>query len=421
MTGRMVEEESLEAKVRTLAAASLTRLPALTDQVVDAVWSSVYRLDGPVPKDDLRRSCQDNLAAMLGVLAGRGLGAADVYRTARATGMRRAMQRCPLEWVLHAWRVAGQVIWDDFTRRAGPADVTALRSLVHAAKAVWGVSERFAAVMAAAYGETERDLLTGAGPDERRLVDALVDGRAHEVDALAARAFGFTPAGRYLVAVIERPAPGPGPPYRVRRALRRAGVSSVWRWRVDGQVGIIAADDPHAIAAVLRSHIAGRVGVSPQVKGFTGIPAGHRMAVRALAGLREGSSGVAVLDEYLPEALLASTPELAERLIQVAVGPLLAVSERNELLNTLAVWLASTGSAVRTAQRLHCHRNTVLNRLRRIESLAGLDLTQPRNCLLMELALLELSRSGQLSCPLLETTAAPRAAVPVRDPNTGPP
>jgi DNA-binding PucR family transcriptional regulator len=41
------------------------------------------------------------------------------------------------------------------------------------------------------------------------------------------------------------------------------------------------------------------------------------------------------------------------------------------LRETLRTWLDTGGSGSQTAAKLYCHRNTVLNRLRRLEALTG--------------------------------------------------
>ncbi|MGE3254840.1 helix-turn-helix domain-containing protein, partial [Pseudonocardia sp.] len=46
-------------------------------------------------------------------------------------------------------------------------------------------------------------------------------------------------------------------------------------------------------------------------------------------------------------------------------------------LDTLETWLAASGSATATAQRLHVHPNTVRHRLRRIAEHTGRDLDHP--------------------------------------------
>ncbi|GAB2984840.1 hypothetical protein GCM10023080_058130 [Streptomyces pseudoechinosporeus] len=57
------------------------------------------------------------------------------------------------------------------------------------------------------------------------------------------------------------------------------------------------------------------------------------------------------------------------------------------VLVCLAVWLECDGSAQRASERLYCHRNTVLNRLRRYEQLTGRSLARPTDLVDVSLAL----------------------------------
>jgi DNA-binding PucR family transcriptional regulator len=58
------------------------------------------------------------------------------------------------------------------------------------------------------------------------------------------------------------------------------------------------------------------------------------------------------------------------------------------LLRTLAAWLDTGGSAGQTAAQLYCHRNTVLNRLRRVEALTGRSTERVDDLVFWSLALL---------------------------------
>jgi DNA-binding PucR family transcriptional regulator len=75
--------------------------------------------------------------------------------------------------------------------------------------------------------------------------------------------------------------------------------------------------------------------------------------------------------------MLVQAPELAQQLVSTWLGSLLDLpeAERGPLLDTLDAWVETSGSAGRTARRVHCHRNTVLNRLRRLSEVTGHDLT----------------------------------------------
>ena len=82
------------------------------------------------------------------------------------------------------------------------------------------------------------------------------------------------------------------------------------------------------------------------------------------------------------------------------VGELVAVHviprphDATDLLATLDSFV-DTGSAALTATRLHCHRNTVLNRLRRIRDLTGLDVAAPADLATFVLAL-DVRRARQM-------------------------
>ncbi|OMQ14054.1 hypothetical protein A7K94_0219330, partial [Modestobacter sp. VKM Ac-2676] len=134
----------------------------------------------------------------------------------------------------------------------------------------------------------------------------------------------------------------------------------------------------------------GPVGLSAVVEGAATIAAAWRLADTAARTLPAGSRQVVPIDERLPEALLISAPEIADRLVAQTLGRVLELpgDERELLLGTLAAVLAADGSPTRAADALYCHRNTVMHRLRRIEQLTGRAVADPRTRLLWQLALL---------------------------------
>ncbi|MEU1026817.1 helix-turn-helix domain-containing protein, partial [Streptomyces sp. NPDC005904] len=101
------------------------------------------------------------------------------------------------------------------------------------------------------------------------------------------------------------------------------------------------------------------------------------------------ATGIVRLDQRMPSALVVSQPELAGRLVADVLGEVLALepADRAVLLETLEAWLACEGSAGRAAARLYCHRNTVFNRLRRLEQLTARSLARPRDLVEVALAL----------------------------------
>jgi DNA-binding PucR family transcriptional regulator len=132
------------------------------------------------------------------------------------------------------------------------------------------------------------------------------------------------------------------------------------------------------------------VGVSGVVEGAAAVASAYRLAETAARTLPAGVCRVVPIDERLPEALLADSPEISRRLIRQSFGRLVELpdDEREVLLETLAAFLAADGSPTHAADALYCHRNTVMHRLRRIESVTGRKITDPRSRLLWQLALL---------------------------------
>ncbi|MGK5497876.1 PucR family transcriptional regulator, partial [Streptomyces sp. URMC 125] len=131
-----------------------------------------------------------------------------------------------------------------------------------------------------------------------------------------------------------------------------------------------------------------RTGVGPAVEGLAAVGDARRLAETALRSATAGGPP-ALLHEHLPAALLVSSPDLAAALAERVLGPVLRLegADRDLLLDTLAAWLECDGSARRAGDRLFCHRNTVLNRLRRFEQLTGRSLARPHEVAELSLAL----------------------------------
>ena len=174
-----------------------------------------------------------------------------------------------------------------------------------------------------------------------------------------------------------------------------AGIApSFWHARSAEIVGVVvppedAAAALPAVIEALRRNASGPVGVSPPVRGLARLDVAHRWARLAARTLPAGVPAVTGLDDRLPEALLAGAPDLAPRLRRAALGDLLDLpeKERRTLLTTLRAVLDADGSPTRAASVLYRHRNTVMYRLARLESLTGRRVTDARDRLLLELAL----------------------------------
>ncbi|MEU7733431.1 helix-turn-helix domain-containing protein [Streptomyces griseus] len=216
----------------------------------------------------------------------------------------------------------------------------------------------------------------------------LAGGAPPDLVERAARGLGLPGRGRYAVVVLGAPVPEAA----VAEGPDGDG-ARWWWWRGAGggdvAVVLLGAAGPAGAVARLGEHGAGPGGMSPVVGSPAQLGSARRLAVTALLTCAPGSREVVQLDERLPAALLVSLPELSARLLAEVFGPLLALvpAERAVLVGTLEMWLECDGSVGRAALRLRCHRNTVFNRLRRLERLTGRALSRPRELVDLVLAL----------------------------------
>ncbi|MFG2074830.1 PucR family transcriptional regulator [Nonomuraea maritima] len=124
-------------------------------------------------------------------------------------------------------------------------------------------------------------------------------------------------------------------------------------------------------------------GIGPQVADLAA--AAESLAGAEAAAFMADAGSVARADEMGPAELLGALPSQALRApAAVVLRPLLTIDRDGTLLETLAAVL-DEGGALRAAERLGVHRNTVTTRLERIKS-AGFDLDDPATRLALQLA-----------------------------------
>ncbi len=370
------------------------QVDAMVDRMVDVLLRTepAYR---ELDLVELRRSSRAGLAGGIRSLVGAAGGTRELQtHEAREVGRRRAAQGIPLEAVLRAYRLGGQITWETLlavARDAGGANDTLL---VEVAGSVWRTNDVECAAVAEGYREEQRRLDSVDEAARRHVLDGLLDGRGGDPAFVrsASELLGMPLEGRLLAVVAVPDAEGRVSLDDPAAGLLRRGVRSVWGERSGAQVGVVALGPrrPTDVLGWLRAMAAGPVGVSAEVQGAAGVATAYRLAETAARTLPVGTSQVVTIDDRLPEALLSNSPEISSRLVGQSLGGLLDLPEDEQtvLLDTLAAFLAADGSPTRAADELYCHRNTVMHRLRRIESVTGRKVTDPRARLLWQLALL---------------------------------
>ncbi|MEU8898693.1 helix-turn-helix domain-containing protein [Nocardia sp. NPDC048505] len=377
----------LPAGTRQLAVECRAEVPLLTKRLMSAIFTDIPEWTdySPVSRDDLRAGCQSYLTEVLDRLAGAAAARADV---ATAIGRDRAAQGVPLEVMLRTFRLGGQVVWEALLDRAGELPAAAVREI---GAATWSAIDGMSSALVTSYRSTELEQVRRDERHRHGLIEDLLAGSARDpaFAARAARELNLPTHGGYLVVAVR--GDRPNIELGTEPALAALGIRSVWHDRVDTVVGLVSMEQ-RASAFVLEQvgqRIRGRAAAAPVVAGLAQIGTAHALATLALETLPASAHGVVSLEDRYPEALLLRSPDLTELMIARTLGPVLALpgKEREILLSTLTVWLAENCSAAHAAPRLHCHRNTVINRLQRISAVLGRRLEGQRSYLELSLAL----------------------------------
>ncbi|HWC83157.1 MAG TPA: helix-turn-helix domain-containing protein [Pseudonocardiaceae bacterium] len=382
--------DETEPRGESLAERVAARLPELTDELVRVIGerNPGYRTANVVPAPDLWQSCHDNISRVLELIAEaeRSMQAqqpADTdrrYDAARATGRTRAEQRMPLDDVLRSFRLGGRLIWEALIAQAHTDHSAGGEELLAVGTRVWEVVDTTSAQVAAAYHVTESQLRRLDEQRRAALWEGLLRGRAKDL-AFAyevARTLGVPVQGSCAMVVIESTVDSDRTGAALERSLATVRVDSAWQVRSSLLIGLLVLPEPDlgVTLRVLSKSLDLPTGVSLVVPGLAEVDLAYQQASLALRSTPPSQAGVTALDDRLPEAVLLSSPELAERLVQRWLGRLLGlpVAERQVLLDTLRWWVATAGSVSQTAELARCHRNTVLNRLRRVYAVTGHDL-----------------------------------------------
>lgn len=364
--------------------------------------AEVYDRVGPDLRLDVRESTRMHIRRGLEILSGSaqpgGEGARDVWRE---TGRRRARQGVPLEVVLNAYTLGARVLWQALVERSstGPADLRVDDAvLLLAGRGVWADLDIQNAVLIDAYRREARRLQRQDLQRQQTVLDALLEGRGADPDFAgeALAVLGIRGDADLACVVALQDGSLDDALTLAEDGLERLGVTAVWHVRAGAHFGLLAGplpDEP-GLAQVFAPHAAGRVGVAGCPDGIAGFAAAYQLATRAAETLPRGMAQVVSVSERLPEVLLAGSPQVAPLLLRETLGDLLNQPEAQltTLVDTLRALLRHDGSPTHAAEELFCHRNTVIYRLKQIEALTGRHLANPRDKLMLELALLAYDR-----------------------------
>ncbi|MFE1312038.1 PucR family transcriptional regulator [Streptomyces sp. NPDC058755] len=256
--------------------------------------------------------------------------------------------------------------------------------------------------------QERQDLLSGALARRAETIRLLLDGAPISAER-AGRQLNYDLTGRHVAAVLWSDPPG-----EVHGMLEQAagtlstaacsrppltlpaGTRTLWAW-----LPVRHEPDWQELRDAM-AHAAPRVRavLGPLRDGVTGFRRSHAAALaaqRLLVGTPDGEQ-LTAYHEIEAVALVSQNEERMAEFITSTLGPLCGADPTHlTLRSTLRVYLDEGGNAPRAAERLHTHRNTVLHRVARAETLLGYRVTERR--LAVSLALELLHRLGSRALP----------------------
>ncbi|MBC3194928.1 helix-turn-helix domain-containing protein [Pseudonocardia sp. C8] len=288
-------------------------------------------------------------------------------------GRHRARQGVDLDDLVRAVRLDFPVLWSALLDQSD--DPAALASR---ADRLWAVVDAYAREVHFAFLSEQAVLAEQQRDDERRLLDLLFGPAAADEhrDARLAAGLGVRADGTFGVcaALADHAATLRG------RAARAGGVHL--REVEFGVVAFWPADGP--AAERLRDRLTADVAcvVDDRVTGLGAVPAAAAALTRMAHLLPPDAAGPREPRGMWPLVARRALDDHAGLAARLLSGLEAARPDEVELLRGTALTYLDSGSVTEAAAALYCHRNTVLNRLRRFERLTGLDLTRPRDAAL---------------------------------------
>jgi len=369
---------------REVISRTLGRIDA--DRLIDGVLMSFWERPDFVAWRPSREEMRDFVRWNLGLavrwlLGGQPPSSSELERL-RELARVRAATGTPVDTIPGNYRLGARFAWRTFLEAASDADRTIL---LESTDLLFDYVDRISRVYAAAYEEAMRDLPSAAQErSAQALLRRLCGGEElHDGEQQLAEAIGFDPAGGWHAFVAMTPGGLGSKRLALARRLRRSGVVAV----VQGTSVVGLTNDAGACGELDSGNGAILAEADVIDKRGAGRLLEELRAVVEIARER-GRRGPVSADEYLPELLLRRSPDLAGRAYERVYGKL--SSELAHTLDVLAEHGFSRGGA---AAALPLHRNTLRNRISRIEKAVALDLDSVEGRTLAALAWLQRDRA----------------------------
>jgi DNA-binding PucR family transcriptional regulator len=374
-------DEDVVALIRVVAARVTDPATGVLAEVEAAVLAGMGELgNDPVLAEEALASTRENAQHWIENLTADPFTPVEPLMAPSVVGVARAASRRGADRNVWAGYDAGRnAVWRHWMRltfaASDDAEVVA-RSLDVVATSI-GTWIEATLDQLADHIRRERDELTRATHAQRFETVTLVLEGAPIQAANASERLGYQLRGRHLGAVLwtDPAAPDPAALSRAAEELRRrtsasqlltvaANSFSSWVW-VSGISEAATAAAPFTSAPDVR----GAIG-SP-ADGIDGFRRSHYEAVvTQRLQMRRGAGGAGEVASFADVALVALAGRDEQAAREFVVRTLGRLSDADlELRETVRVYIRTMFNAVRTAEVLFTHRNTVLNRIQRAERL----------------------------------------------------
>jgi hypothetical protein len=284
----------------------------------------------------------------------------------------RAAEGVRLEDLLRSFGLAHQLGWELLRRHARPEESEVLLGL---AAPLARYVDRVSVLVTETY-LAERELLVS---EEERRTRSLLErlcapGQLDAAEAELAERLGVPLDSAYAPFAVALPGRPPRSHAALAARLRRAG----WRLAVTQSDCVVGLTwKPLELLDVGEGHdVVLAIGAPARREELA--EAREEVTWLAEHARRAGLRGRISSEDHLLEILLARSPRIAARLRARVLAPL-AGEDHAELAHTLRTLLACRLDRTATSAALHVHRNTLAYRLRRIEQIAALDLSDPHD------------------------------------------
>jgi hypothetical protein len=368
-----------KARWRSLLQQLGDMLDDLADEYLNRVDRGARYYDNVPTEQDLRDAARLAFRYLLDTLLGRPMSR-ELIEFPAAVGALRATQGIALENLTAAVRTDFLVAWSALLRIASDDDMAVLALHVDV---LWKTVDDFTIQVQRGYLDQRLAMArTSALEQQHTLSDLFCREPAPTTVRRAAQILGIDEAATYWV--IGTPSEEAGRTV-ARRLLNKYLAPLEY---VDRGVALIlvAADDrwadDEAVVADVMSGLDGAV--APRSVPLADV---HRAAatVRMLVGL--GRTGATTLLRSWVQLSMTQLSEVIDDLRAYVIDPLRQVNDRDLIVETIQTF-ADNGSVADTASALYCHRNTVMNRIRRFEEVTGISLRSPRSLAMVQLCLL---------------------------------